>query len=256
MLEIYILTLFPDMFRGVLSESILKRAVERGHVRFELINFRDFAPDRHRTVDDYPFGGGVGMVLKPQPIFDAVDDIRTRVGSVTNERVLLMTPAGRPFTQSFAEELADTNGRLIFICGHYEGFDERIAEHLATDEVSLGDFVMTGGEIAAMAMIDAIVRLLPGVLGNEASAKDESFVSGLLEYPQYTRPADFRGLTVPDILLSGHHERIRRWRHRQALWRTWRRRPDLLERVALSADDRALLRAWQNGDFSDLDDES
>ncbi len=255
MLQIYILTLFPDMFHGVLSESILKRAVERGRVQIELVNFREFATDRHRTVDDYPFGGGVGMVLKPQPIFDAVDHVRKQGGAVAMERVLLMTPTGRPFTQRLAQELSETDGRLIFICGHYEGFDERIAQHLATDEVSLGDFVMTGGEIAAMAMVDATVRLLPGVLGNEASAEEESFVTGLLEYPQYTRPAEFRGLKVPDVLLSGHHARIAQWRRGQALYRTWRRRPDLLAQAELSDADMELVEAFRKGDFSALLDE-
>jgi tRNA (guanine37-N1)-methyltransferase len=254
MLEIYILTLFPDMFRGVLAESILKRAIDRGLVRVQTVNFRDFAEDRHRTVDDYPFGGGVGMVLKPGPIFAAVDHVRAHAGPAESERVLLMTPQGRPFTQDFAEELAAERGRLILVCGHYEGFDERICQHLATDEVSLGDFVLTGGEIPAMAVVDAVVRLLPGALGNAASAEDESFTSGLLEYPQYTRPAEFRGWRVPDVLLSGHHARIEEWRRRQAIFRTWQRRPDLLARAELTDAERAMIERWQLGDFRDLDE--
>jgi len=243
MMKIDILTLFPDMFTGVFQESILKKASERGLVSFRVTNFRDFADNKHRKVDDYPYGGGAGMVLMPQPLFDAVDHVKAQTAS--DARVILMTPQGERFTQKKAEELAKEE-HLIFICGHYEGYDERIREHLATDEISIGEFVLTGGELAAMVIVDSVVRLLPGVLGNEASPVTDSFSTGLLEHPQYTRPADFRGMKVPDVLLSGNHARIETWRKKESLRRTLERRPDLLENYALNEVEKALLEEIKN----------
>lgn len=253
-MEVSILTLFPGMFHGFLNESIFKRAADQNKIRVHLVNFRDFARDKHKTVDDYPFGGGAGMLLKPAPIFEAFDGLTTLQGSTgrQSERVVLLSPQGRKFTQEVAEEFAGLN-KLVLICGHYEGFDERIRQVLVTDELSLGDFVLTGGELAAMVVLDAVVRLLPGVLGNEESAKGESFAGGLLEYPQYTRPAEYRGLPVPATLLSGNHAQIARWRHRHALYRTWVRRPDLLIRENLTDEDKEMIRKWESGDFTDID---
>jgi tRNA (guanine37-N1)-methyltransferase len=252
MLEIVVLTLFPEMFSGVLGESILKRALEQGVAKVDLVNFRDFADDKHKTVDDYPFGGGAGMLLKPAPIFRAVEHVRQSSAVPEGDRVVLLSPQGRTFTQRMAEEFSKEK-RLIFICGHYEGFDDRIRQHLVTDEVSLGDFVLTGGEIAAMAIMDAVIRLLPSAVGNHESVIEDSFSSGLLEYPQFTRPADFNGLRVPDTLLSGNHKLIAEWRRRHALYRTWRRRPDLLETVELTEQDKADLAKFNAGDFSGID---
>ena len=221
-MRVDILTLFPEMFAGPLGHSILARAIERGLLDVQLTNIRDFATDRHRTVDDYPYGGGPGMVMKPGPIFDAVEAV-ARPGSP----IILLSPRGRLFTQRIAAELARQD-QLVLICGHYEGVDERVREHLATDELSIGDYVLTGGELPAMVVVDAVARLLPGVLGGEASASEESHSQGLLEYPHYTRPPEFRGWTVPEVLLSGNHAEIARWRHQQALRLTAQRRPDLL----------------------------
>jgi tRNA (guanine37-N1)-methyltransferase len=221
-MRVDVLTLFPEMFAGPLDHSILGRAIERGLLQVQLTNPRDFTTDRHRTVDDYPYGGGPGMVMKPGPIFAAVESL-AQPGSP----IILLSPQGRVFNQVIAAELA-RQPRLIVICGHYEGVDERVREHLATDELSIGDYVLTGGELAAMVVIDAVARLLPGVLGAEASAGEESHSQGLLEYPHYTRPPEFRGWTVPEILLSGHHAEIARWRRQQSLLRTAQRRPDLL----------------------------
>jgi tRNA (guanine37-N1)-methyltransferase len=211
------------MFRGPLEESILGRAVERGLLEIGVHNLRDFATGKHRVVDDYSFGGGPGMVLKPEPIFAAVESLR-REGS----RVVLMTPQGRVFRQDIAEELAKL-GHLVLLCGHYEGMDERVREHLVDDELSIGDYILTGGELAAMVVVDVVARLIPGVLGAEESAQEESFATGLLEYPQYTRPARFRDWEVPQVLLSGDHAQVARWRREQALLRTLRRRPELLK---------------------------
>jgi len=258
-MKIDVLTLFPEMFDGVFHSSILGKAAEKEIVKLNAINFRPYAGNKHGTVDDTPYGGGGGMVLKPDPIFAAVEDILSKtelpegLGSTEanddpskesverrRPRVILMCPQGETFTQSKAEELSQEE-HLIFICGHYEGYDERIREHLVTDELSIGDYVLTGGELPAMVIIDSVVRLLPGVLGNETSAVTDSFSTGLLEYPHYTRPAEFRGWKVPDILLSGHHANIDRWRREQALLRTWQRRPELLERLELSKTDQAFL---------------
>ena len=210
------------MFGGPLGHSILSRASERGLIDIHLTDIRDFAKDRHRTVDDYPYGGGPGMVMKPEPIFAAVEAV-ARKGSP----IILLSPRGRLFTQRVAMELAERE-QLVLICGHYEGVDERVREHLATDELSIGDYVLTGGELAAMVVVDAVGRLVPGVLGDDESADDESHAQGLLEYPHYTRPPEFRGWRVPDVLLSGNHAEIARWRRRQALLATARHRPDLL----------------------------
>ncbi len=221
-MRVDILTLFPGMFVGPFDESMLKRAREAGVLKLNLVDIRDFATDRHRTVDDTPYGGGPGMVMKPGPLFAAVEAVRG-----PDSRVILLSPQGRLFEQAMAVELS-TLPHLVLICGHYEGVDERVREHLVDDELSIGDYVLTGGELAAMVVVDAVTRLLPGVLGAGESTVEESHSSGLLEYPQYTRPAEFRGWRVPDILLSGNHAEIARWRHRQALERTRQRRPDLL----------------------------
>lgn len=240
-MNIDILTLFPEMFSGVLEASILKRAQEAGAVRVNTINFRDYSTNKHKKVDDYPYGGGAGMLLTPQPLFDAVADLTKKAAH--SPRVILLCPQGEPFTQAKAQELAKEE-QLIFICGHYEGFDERIREHLATDELSLGDYVLTGGELAAMVMTDAIVRLLPDVLGNVSSHEGDSYSNGLLEFPQYTRPANFNGMVVPDVLLSGHHQEIEQWRREQSLYRTLIRRPDLLERQNLTEEDQAIIKKF------------
>jgi len=230
--SIDIVTLFPEMF-APLSHSILGRAIEQGLLAVGYVNPRDFTSDRHRTVDDYPYGGGPGMVMKPEPIFLAVESVARPASAV-----VLLSPAGRVFNQRVAAELAELE-HLVLICGHYEGVDERVREHLATDEISIGDYVLTGGELAAMVIVDAVARLLPGVLGHEESASDESHSQGVLEYPQYTRPPVFRGWPVPERLLSGHHAEIAKWRRRQALERTMARRPDLVtpELAAELADD-------------------
>jgi tRNA (guanine37-N1)-methyltransferase len=222
-LEIDIITIFPQMLSGFLNESMLKRAAQCGAVRFNPINLRDFTTDPHRTTDDRPYGGGPGMVMKPEPVFKAVESVRKE-----RSRVILMTPQGRRFNQAMARELSKET-HLIFVCGHYEGVDERIREALVTDEISIGDYVLTNGVLPAAVVIDAVVRLLPGVLGGEGATVEESFSENMLEYPQYTRPVEFRGMKVPDILCSGHHEEIARWRAEQSLRRTRERRPDLLD---------------------------
>ncbi|HGA1872209.1 TPA: tRNA (guanosine(37)-N1)-methyltransferase TrmD [Streptococcus agalactiae] len=232
MMKIDILTLFPEMF-APLEHSIVGKAKERGLLEINYHNFRENA-EKSRHVDDEPYGGGQGMLLRAQPIFDTIDKIDAQ-----KARVILLDPAGRTFDQDFAEELSKED-ELIFICGHYEGYDERI-KSLVTDEVSLGDFVLTGGELAAMTMVDATARLIPEVIGKETSHQDDSFSSGLLEYPQYTRPYDYLGMTVPDVLMSGHHENIRKWRLEQSLRKTLERRPDLLENYAMTDEERLIL---------------
>ncbi|HFU3863363.1 tRNA (guanosine(37)-N1)-methyltransferase TrmD [Streptococcus parasuis] len=231
-MRIDILTLFPEMF-APLEHSIVGKAREKGILELNYHNFREKA-EKARHVDDEPYGGGQGMLLRAQPIFDTMDAIEK-----TNPRVILLDPAGRTFNQTYAEELSKED-QLIFICGHYEGYDERI-KTLVTDEISLGDYVLTGGELAAMTMIDATVRLIPEVIGKEASHTDDSFSSGLLEYPQYTRPYEYRGMVVPDVLMSGHHENIRKWRLEQSIRKTYDRRPDLLACYELSDEERFIL---------------
>ncbi len=231
-----IFTLFPEMFQSPFSESILKRAQEQGLLSIALYNIRAITTDKHHVVDDYPYGGGAGMVMKPDPIFNAVEAV------YQSGPIILMTPQGRPFTQQIAHELAQ-HPRLTLICGHYEGIDERVRQHLVTDEISLGDYVLTGGELAAMIIVDATSRLLPGVLGGEESTLEESHSNNLLEYPHYTRPAEFRGWCVPDTLLSGHHANITRWRRKEAIRRTRDRRPDLFTQLDLSSkQDQKILR--------------
>lgn len=227
-MNINVLSLFPPMFEGVFQHSIMKKAQEKNAVSLNVVDIREFA-DNKRQVDDYPFGGGAGMVLKPEPIFNAVESLTQE----STPRVILMCPQGERFTQQKAEELASEK-ELVFICGHYEGYDERIREHLVTDEISIGDFVLTGGELAAMTVIDSIVRLLPGVLGNADSPVRDSFSTGLLEHPQYTRPAEFRGWRVPEVLTSGNHGKVDQWREEQTLKRTLERRPDLLDKIELN----------------------
>ena len=221
-MKIDVLTLFPAMFAGPLDESIVRRARETGLLDLKIHNLRDWTHDRHKTVDDRPFGGGPGMLLKPEPLFEAIESLKRE-----KTRVILMSPAGRPFNQAIARELVQQK-ELLFVTGHYEGFDERVREELADDELSIGDYVLTNGALPAMVVIDAVVRLLPGALGDDASSDDESFSHGLLEYPQYTRPAEFNGMKVPEVLLSGNHAEIKKWRREQAKLRTKKRRPDLL----------------------------
>lgn len=234
MMKIDILTLFPEMFSGVLGQSILHRAAEKGAVNYHVVNFREYAANKHLTVDDYPYGGGAGMVLKPQPIFDAVSALQKQAEN-GNPRIVLLCPQGERYNQKKAEELSKEK-HLIFICGHYEGYDERIRTHLVTDEISIGDYVLTGGELGAMVIIDSVVRLLPEVLGKEESHQQDSFSTGLLEHPHYTRPADFRGLKVPDVLMSGNHKLIEEWRTKESLRRTLMRRSDLLEKIKLTKE--------------------
>ncbi len=238
-----VFTLLPEVFPAYLGSSILQRAQERGILEVHLHNLRDYAHDRHRTTDDLPYGGGGGMVMKPEPIFEAVESVFGTTQPFPCP-IILLTPQGRLFTQKVATELA-TYPRLALICGRYEGVDERVREHLVTDEISIGDFVLTGGELAALVIIDAVTRLLPGVLGDPDGAWDDSHASGLLEYPHYTRPAEFRGWRVPEILLSGNHAAIARWRRKEALRRTLLRRPDLLASAPLSEEDRRLLTELQ-----------
>lgn len=236
-MNITVLTLFPDLFeRGFLAESIMKRARERGAFDIQLRNFRDHGIGAHQRVDDTPYGGGPGMVLKPEPIFATMREVEAQEAEASRKvRRVMFCPQGRTLTQAICREYVEAES-IVMLCGHYEGFDERIRLGFEWDEISLGDFVLTGGEIPAMAMIDAVVRLLPGVLGDAESAVDESFEGGVLEYPHYTRPPDFEGMTVPEILLSGHHKNIAEWRRAESLRRTHERRPDLLEEAGLEQE--------------------
>jgi tRNA (guanine37-N1)-methyltransferase len=236
-MHVDVFTLFPEMFEGPLTESILKRAQETGALTIALHNPRDYTTDRHRTVDDTPYGGGGGMVMKPEPLVAAVRGVLPPGEDVP---VILMSPQGRRFEQSVAFELARLP-RFALVCGHYEGVDERVRQTVITDEISIGDYVLTGGELAAMVVIDAVTRLLPGVLGDPTGAADDSHATGLLEYPHYTRPPEFEGLRVPEVLLSGHEANVARWRREQALRRTWQRRPDLLLSAPLTENDRQFL---------------
>lgn len=235
-----ILTIFPDMFQGPFNYSMLKRAVEKELVKIRIIDIRDYTTDKHKVTDDYPYGGGSGMVMKPEPIAKAIEHALGQEKKAPDTAVIFLTPQGIPFNQAVAKELVRLK-HLVLLCGHYEGIDERIREMFIDQEISIGDYVLTGGEIPAMVLIDAIVRLLPGVLGDENSYQQDSFYQGLLDYPQYTRPEVFRGHRVPEVLLGGHHQKIRQWRRRKAIERTLQRRPDLLNAAALSAEDKKIL---------------
>jgi len=238
--KIDLVTTFPEMFPPVLGESILKRAQEAGVASIAVHDLRRWTTDRHRTTDDYPYGGGVGMVMKPEPFFAAVEELRCGPEAGCSEEIVLLCPQGERFEQPSARELA-AKDHLILLCGHYEGVDERVRERLATRALSIGDYVLTGGELPALVVVDAVVRLLPGALGAEEGAQMDSFAEGLLEHPQYTRPPEFRGWKVPEVLLSGHHDQIRRWRRKESLRRTRDLRPDLFEKVELTEEDRGLL---------------
>jgi tRNA (guanine37-N1)-methyltransferase len=235
-MRIDILCLFPEMFTSPLKESMVKRAQEQGLVDIMVHNIRDYTNDKHHTVDDYPYGGGPGMVLKPEPVFGAAEAVKKQT-NVSDMPIILLTPQGRLFSQAVAQELS-LHPSLILICGHYEGLDDRVSEYLATDEISIGDYVLSGGELAALVVVDAIVRLIPGVLGSEDSVGSDSHSDGLLEYPQYTRPDVYQNWRVPSVLLSGNHGQIAEWRRRQAILRTAKRRPDLLEKGNLCDEER------------------
>lgn len=242
-MKIDILTLFPQMFQGPFSTGIFQRAIDRELVRVSIHNIRDYTHDKHHTVDDYAYGGGAGMILKPEPVFEAVESIKSDICFEKRDGelpVILLTPQGRLFSQQIALELSRYS-HLLLICGRYEGVDERVREHLVTDEISIGDYVLSGGELAAMVVVDAVVRLLPGVLGSEISTLDDSHSTGLLEYPQYTRPALYRGWSVPKVLLSGNHAQIAKWRREQAIIRTLERRPELLDKANLNLEERRLV---------------
>ncbi len=234
-----ILTLFPEMFQSPLDSSLLKKAREKGLIQVNLHNIRDYARGRHRVTDDYPYGGGAGMVMKVEPVAEALDAL---LHEGVRAHVVLLTPQGEPFSQKLADELVG-HSRLVLICGHYEGVDERVREHLIDREVSIGDYVLTGGELPAMVMVDSVSRLVPGVLGNMASTSSESHMEDLLEWPQYTRPSEYRGWKVPEVLLTGNHRNIEDWRRRESLRRTLKKRPDLLKRAALSEEDLKIIEA-------------
>jgi tRNA (guanine37-N1)-methyltransferase len=241
-MRIDILTLFPQLFEAPFAFGIFKRAIDNGLVNINLMNIRDYTHDKHHTADDYPYGGGAGMVMKAEPIFEAVETIKEKLDDKGESLpVILLTPQGRLFSHKIAQELAQ-HQHIVLICGHYEGVDERVIEHLATDTISIGDYVLTGGELPAMVVADAVLRLIPGVLGSEESPLDDSHASGLLEYPQYTRPADFRGWQVPDILLSGNHAQIAKWRREQIIKRTLEKRPELLDKADLGTEDKRLVK--------------
>ncbi len=233
-----VLTIFPEVIESYISVSILKRAIQKGIIDVRVHNIRDYTTDKHRQVDDYPYGGGAGMVFKPEPLFNAIESL-SRDG-IKRHRILT-SPGGRVFTQDVASEFAREHGAIMIVCGRYEGVDERV-KVLIDEEISIGDYVLTGGELASLVIIDAVCRLLPGVLGDETSSEEESFSTGLLEYPQYTRPAEYRGMRVPEVLLSGNHQMIRRWRRKEALRKTLKQRPDLLEKAALTDEDKILLQ--------------
>jgi tRNA (guanine37-N1)-methyltransferase len=233
-----VITIFPEIFHAYLNEGILKRAVQKQLIEFHIHNLRDFTQDKHRTVDDYPYGGGSGMVMKPEPFFDAVEALYP---DTSNRRIIMLNPASKQFTHDMAMELSHENKHLVFLCGRYEAIDERVKIGLVDDEISIGDYILTGGELPALVIIDAVTRLIPGVLGNDESAEAESFSRGILDYPHYTRPSVFRDMSVPEILLSGNHKDIMLWRKKEALRRTLERRPDLIETAQLTSDDYKLL---------------
>ena len=242
-MNVHVMTLFPEMIRNGLMESITGRAIRNDIIKLNTVNIRDFTEDKHRHVDDYPYGGGAGMVMQAEPIYKAYESIRQTTGK-DKPRLIYLTPQGSVFNQNMAREFAKEED-LIFLCGHYEGIDERILEMIVTDYVSIGDYVLTGGELPAMVMIDAISRMIPGVLNNDMSAEFESFSDNLLEYPQYTRPEEFMGKRVPDVLLSGHHAKIEEWRRQQSLLRTRERRPDLLSKAELTQKDIKFLNSTE-----------
>ncbi len=245
-MRIDVLTIFPQMFDVPFSFGIFKRAIDQNLVNINVHNIRDYTHDKHHTVDDYAYGGGPGMVFKPEPIFEAVAAVKAQISDeseAAESPIILLTPQGRLFNQQIATELSSYS-HLILVCGHYEGIDERVVEHLVTDEISIGDYVLTGGELPALVVVDAVIRLLPGVLGSENSAQEESHVNGLLEYPQYTRPSDFRGWPVPEVLLSGNHAQITRWRREQVLRRTVERRPDLIDKSKLGQEEKQLVEQF------------
>jgi tRNA (guanine37-N1)-methyltransferase len=239
MMRIDILTLFPEMFEKLFEYSIIGRARESNVVQIKVHNIRDYAHDKHKIVDDYPYGGGAGMVMKPEPIFETIESVKTE-SNISNCSTVLLSPKGRLFNQNIAKQLSLFD-QIIFICGRYEGIDERVADHIATDEISIGDYILSGGEIPAMTVIDSIIRLLPGAIGSEQSLVEESHEGGLLEYPQYTRPAEYRGWQVPSVLLSGNHSEIARWRHSQSLLLTAAKRPDLITKISMTKEEKAFL---------------
>lgn len=243
-MHFYILTLFPEMVLGGLDTSILARAKQNGYISFEAVNIRDYADNKHLRVDDYTYGGGAGMLMRAQPVYGAYEAVKEKIGR--RPRVVYLTPQGRVFDQKLAKELAKEED-LVFLCGHYEGIDERVLEEIVTDEVSIGDYVLTGGELPAMVMIDAISRMVPGVLGNETSGETESFEDSLLEYPQYSRPEIWHDKPVPPVLMSGHHANIAKWRREQSVIRTAKRRPDLLAGATLTAEERKLAERILHG---------
>lgn len=246
-MRIDVLTIFPRMFEGPFQESILQRAIEKGLVEIMVHNFREYSPDTHHKVDDYPYGGGAGMVLRPEPIAAALKALQSEAGP---GKTILLSPQGKLFSQAMAKEFVRED-HIIFICGHYKGVDERITLRYVQEEVSIGDYVLTGGELPALVVIDAIVRLIPGVLGDFESAEGDSFYEGLLDHPHYTRPEEFESMKVPEILLSGHHEHIRLWRRREALRKTIERRPDLLDIISLTDEDRSLAKEIQTDTETD-----
>ncbi|MTI79869.1 MAG: tRNA (guanosine(37)-N1)-methyltransferase TrmD [Firmicutes bacterium] len=237
-MRIDVLTLFPEMFTGPFDTSIINRAREKGILDINTFNIRDFSQNKHHTVDDTPYGGGAGMVMQAEPVFKAMEHLQHLHEDLG--RVVMMCPQGMPFNQELAKELAQED-RLVFLCGHYEGIDDRVREKLVTDEISIGDYVLTGGELPAMVVVDAVARMIPGVLGEMASAEADSFYNGLLDHPHYTKPREYQGMGVPDVLLSGHHKKIDQWRRRQSLLRTLERRPELLQNAELSKEDRRVL---------------
>ncbi|WKZ36387.1 MAG: tRNA (guanosine(37)-N1)-methyltransferase TrmD [Anaerolineales bacterium] len=250
-MQFEVFTLLPEAFPSYLETSIIKRARERGLIDVRIHNIREYTHDRHHTTDDMPYGGGGGMVMKPEPVFEAVESVlglvapQTPPAATSNTPIILLTPQGRVFNQSIAQELS-AHPRIALLCGRYEGVDERIREHLVTDEISIGDYVLTGGELPALILIDAIARLLPDVLGDPSGAEDDSHAMGLLEYPHYTRPPEFRDWNAPDILLSGNHGKIEKWRREQALERTFRKRPDMLEKAELTKEDLKFIETLKN----------
>lgn len=233
-----VITIFPEIFNAYLNESIIKRAIKRGLIDVKIYNLRDFTTDRHKTVDDYPYGGGSGMIMKIEPIYNAINFIES---DGVERLTILLSPQGKTYNQRIAEELSMIEKRILFICGRYEGIDERVREFLVDEEISIGDYILTGGELPALVIIDSITRLIPGVLGDEESLKEESFTWGILDYPHYTRPPEFMGMKVPEILLSGNHKEIQRWRRKEALRRTLQKRPDLLKKTRLTEEDKKIL---------------